>query len=107
MKAQKPAMGILQTADWPDAKSYLVECECTDPGHVHNVWVEKDKDLDSISVTVYTKQTSTFWKVSRWKMMWQLLTKGYVELESTILLGKQQAINYAETLKSAVKDLEK
>lgn len=107
MKAQKPAMGILQTANWQDAKSYLVECECTDPNHAHNVWVEKDKDLDSISVTVYTKQTSPFWKASRWKLMWQLLTKGYVEVESTILFGKQQAINYAETIKTAVKDLSK
>jgi hypothetical protein len=35
-----------------------------------------------------------------------LLIKGYIDTESTVHLNKQQALNYAETLKSAIKDLE-
>jgi len=38
-----------------------------------------------------------------WK---QMLTKGYIDTESTVHLTKQQALNYAETLKSAIDDLE-
>ena len=45
--------------------------------------------------------------MSRWKQMLELLTKGYLEYETTLCLDKQVALNYAETLKSAVADVEK
>jgi hypothetical protein len=32
-------------------------------------------------------------------------TKGYVKCETVITMTEQQALNYAETLKSAVKDV--
>jgi hypothetical protein len=35
-----------------------------------------------------------------------LLTKGYIDTESNMHLNKQQALNYAETLKSSIEDLE-
>ena len=38
--------------------------------------------------------------------MWTLLTKGYIDTESTVCLNKQQALNYAETLKSSITDVE-
>jgi hypothetical protein len=106
MKAQKPAEGILLHKDWGDAKTYLVDCECTDPDHAHSVWVERDKDIDAVTVTIYTKSTSPLWGVSRWKKMWTLLTKGYVEYEAAIYLSEQQAINYATALTDAVKDVQ-
>jgi hypothetical protein len=34
-----------------------------------------------------------------------LLTKGYVEYEANIIMTEQQALNYAETLKKAIKDV--
>jgi len=44
-----------------------------------------------------------FW--TRLKVTWQLWTTGAVTAESTIALSEQQALNYAETLKSAIKDV--
>jgi hypothetical protein len=38
--------------------------------------------------------------------MWTLLTKGYIEGEATLLLDKQKALNYADALKKAIKDLD-
>jgi hypothetical protein len=35
-----------------------------------------------------------------------LLTKGYVDTESTVHMTRQQAFNYAHTLLSAVEDVE-
>jgi hypothetical protein len=35
-----------------------------------------------------------------------LLTKGYVDTETTLILRKQGALNYAETLRSAIDDVE-
>lgn len=102
---QQPAEGILKQSDWGDAKSYQVACECTDPDHTHNLWVEAD-ETNSINVTVYTKVKSQWWKLNRWQTMWRLLTRGYVEYEASLFLTQQQALNYAETLRSAVADVE-
>ena len=41
------------------------------------------------------------------KLTWTLWTKGYVEYQGSLIMNKQVALNYAETLKSAVLDLEK
>lgn len=107
MKAQKPAEGISLQKDYGDAVSYLVECNCTDPDHAHTIWVEHEKDMDYVTVTVYTKATTPFWSVSRWKTIWSLLTKGYVEYETGIYLTEQQAINYSAALADAVKGVKK
>jgi len=38
--------------------------------------------------------------------IWQLLSKGHVEFESVIILDKQVALNYADVLQLAIKDVE-
>ena len=43
--------------------------------------------------------------VTRLKLTWTVWTKGYVQCETVITMTEQQALNYAETLKSAVKDV--
>lgn len=105
MIVQIPAEGILKTNDWGDSKVYKVACECSQPNHDHNVWIEAD-DV-SVTVTVYTTESSNFWSKNRWNAIWTLLTKGYVETESSLILRKQQAYNYAHTLLSAIDDVEK
>jgi len=102
---QAPAEGILKHGDWGDAKSYQVACECSDTHHSHSLWVEAD-ETNSISVTVYANVKSKWWDLTRWQIIWTLLTRGYVEYEANIILTQQQALNYAETLKSAVNDVE-
>ena len=104
MKAQIPAEGILKTNEWGDSKVYRVVCECTDSQHDHNVWVEADDH--EISVTIYATVKSNFWSKSRWYHMWSLLSKGYVDTETTLIMRRQGALNYAETLKSAIEDVE-
>ena len=103
MEAQKPAEGILITKDWGDAKIYKIVCECGDCNHSHDVWVEADDH--SVTVTIYTQQKTQWWKWNRWQKMWTLLTKGYIKFEADLIMSEQQALNYAETLQSAVKDV--
>ena len=105
MKAQIPAEGILKTNDWGDSRVYKVVCNCGDDDHSHNVWVESDDH--EVTVTVYTTVKTTFWSKTRWQHIWTLLSKGYVDCETTVSMTEQQAINYAETLKSAVDDVKK
>ena len=103
MKAQKPAEGILQRKDWGDSKTYTIVCECGSDDHAHNVWVETDES--GITVNTYTTQKTNCWSKTRWHHIWKLLTVGYVEYEASIIMSEQQALNYAETLKSAIIDV--
>ena len=104
MTPQIPADGILKTHEWGDSKVYRVACVCGDENHNHNVWIEAE-DTD-IVVTVYTTTQTNFWSKTRWYHIWTLFAKGYIDTESSVHLTKQQALNYAETLKSAIIDVE-
>jgi hypothetical protein len=101
LKPQTPAEGIAQTkSSFDDTDFYRVTCGCAGDEHDHTVMVERENHW--ITVTTYTKQ-KTKWGASRWKLIWTLLTKGYVEYEACIMMTEQQALNYAETLKGAIK----
>jgi hypothetical protein len=43
--------------------------------------------------------------MNRFKQIWSLVTKGYIQQESIITMSSQTAFNYAETLKSAIRDV--
>lgn len=103
MKAQAPAEGILKTNEWGDSKVYRVVCGCGQPDHEHNVWVEAE-DV-GVNVNIYVNVKSPLWSMNRWKQIWTLITRGYLQHETTIAMSEQQALNYAETIKSAIKDV--
>ena len=104
MIVQIPAEGIMQTNDWGDSKAYRVTCECGASDHDHHVWVEADDH--EVSVTIYTTVKSNWFYKDRWHAIWSLLTKGYVDTESTLVMRRQQAFNYAQTLLSAIEDVD-
>jgi hypothetical protein len=104
LELQIPAEGIMKTNDWGDSKVYRVTCNCSTSDHDHHVWVEADDT--EVSVTIYTTVRSNFWSKSRWHSIWTLLTKGYIDTESTVIMRRQHAFNYAHTLLSAVEDVE-
>jgi hypothetical protein len=103
MKAQPPAEGIMLQRDWGDSKTYHIECECTDPNHAHTVDVSADEF--GIFIELWTTAETPVWNISRWKMIWQLLTKGTIKYNTAIILREQQALNYAEALKNAINDV--
>jgi len=104
MKIQVPAEGIMKTNDWGDSRVYRIACNCGDENHNHNIWIEVD--ACDIVVNIYTTGKTNWWSKTRWYHIWTLLTKGYIDTESSVHLTKQQAFNYANTLLSAVEDLE-
>ena len=131
MRAQKPAEGILVRGDWGDTKMYQIVCGCGQEYHDHNVEVEADSC--GVNVTIYATVKTDYWTetlekrynidneilqeadwwakdlvngfVRRVKFTWQLWTTGAVTTQTTLALTEQQALNYAEILKSAVKDV--
>lgn len=103
MKPQIPAEGILKSGDWSSSRSYQVVCGCGQPDHAHTVWIDAE-DI-GVNVNIYVNVKSPFWSMNRWRQMWSLMTKGYLEHETTITMSEQQALNYSETLKTAITDV--
>ena len=104
MIAQAPAQGILQINDWGHSKMYKAVCECGQDDHSHILDVEAD-DI-GVNVTIYTTVKSKWYSMNRFKQIWLLLTKGYIEEETVITMDKQVALNYANVLQLAIKDTE-
>jgi hypothetical protein len=131
MKSQTPAEGILKTNDFGNAKYYKVVCGCGQPDHDLDFEVEADETGVNVNTYVSAKtdywtdavkkrydidnpwlqEFDWFWKdifngfVTRLKLTWTVWTKGYIRCESTIAMSEQQALNYAATLESAIKDV--
>lgn len=131
MKPQAPAEGILKTNDYGNSKWYQVVCGCGQPDHTLTVEVEADEM--GVSVNTYTTVKTEYWKetvkkrydidnpylqeldwavkdiinglVNRLKLTWQIWVNGYVQAETTTLMSEQQALNYANTLTSAIEDV--
>lgn len=103
MKAQEPAEGIMRKNDFGDAIFYMIDCDCGNPDDQHMIEVE----ADDFGVNVYISHNAktNFWSKTRWSHMWKLLTKGYVETQTTTIMNEQTALNYAETLKKAIADV--
>ena len=131
IKAQKPAEGILKRNDYGDSKWYQVVCGCGQEHHSHDVEIEADETGVNVNVyatvkTDYWSETvkkrydidnpwqqefDWFWKdlvngiVRRLKVTWEVWTTGAVTTETTITMSEQQALNYADTLKSGIQDV--
>ena len=103
MKTETPARGILKINDWGDSKMYKAVCSCGDDDCSHTVDIEADNE---VNVTIYTRTRTNFWSKTRWSHIWSLLTQGHADFETTVVLDKQAALNYADVLNSAVRDVE-
>jgi hypothetical protein len=104
MTSELPAEGILKHNSWGDSKVYRVTCSCGASDHDHHVWVEADDH--EVSVTIYSTTRTNFWSKTRWYHIWTLLTKGYIDTETSLIMNKQVALNYASVLHSAIEDVE-
>jgi hypothetical protein len=104
MKAQVPAQGVLQVNNWGYSKMYKAVCQCGNDDCTHTIDIEAEDT--GISVTIYTTTRTDFWSKSRWQHIWKLLTKGYVDYETSIIMDKQTALNYARVLAVAVEDVD-
>jgi hypothetical protein len=104
MNAQKPAEGILLMNEFGVSKMYKAICQCGQDDHSHVLDI--DADETGVHVTIYTTTKTKWWSINRWKQIWLLLTKGYIEQETVLSMNKQVALNYTDVLQSAIKDTE-
>lgn len=130
---QKPAMGILKHYDYGDLICYQIPCSCMNKDDEMTMTIEID-DGGEITVNTDIKPKSPYWRnfvsesssfsnsilwnidiscrsfinglYHRLNITWQLWTKGYVQYYHTIIMNKQQAFNYAETIKQSIIDVQ-
>jgi len=131
MKSQTPAEGIMKTNDFGDSKFYKVVCGCGQDDHSIDFEVEAAET--GINVNTYVTVKTDYWSESikkrydidnpylqeldwalkdlwngliiRLKLTWTVWTKGYIKTESIVAMTEQQALNYADTIKSAIQDV--
>lgn len=73
--------------------------------HSQNLEVEFDEH-GTAGVYIYTKVRSKFWELSRWKQIWQILSRGYLDVESSILLSEKSAKNYGNALLQTIDEFQ-
>jgi hypothetical protein len=111
IKAQTPAKSVSATGVWDDARSFRIGCECHDPDHDVDMWIEVDNDpeVQHINVGFYVEGTSPHWDQGwdRVRAAWQILTQGFHRSEHHLILDQQGAANFADALTNGVNALSK
>jgi uncharacterized protein YllA (UPF0747 family) len=100
MNFEQPATGILKQDDYGDSMLYYVPCECGQESCAHTL--EVVARVTGVMVHIYHTQQSKWWERSRWKQLWQILTQGYIETESSLWIDEQTALNYSKVLETAI-----
>jgi len=131
---QKPAMGILKSYDYGDLVSYNIPCSCMNADDEVDMMIEID-DGGEITISTDVKPKSAYWKnivntysscsnpilynIDNWfryiinglyhrlNITYNVWVNGYVQYNHTIIMNKQQACNYAETIKQAIIDVQR
>lgn len=136
MEYQTPAEGIMKTHEFQDSFSYRVSCTCGNPDDTCEIFIEKDEASDEFIITFSTTQKTHWWKTlcdweihkinnpllywianttqslinglhQRLKITYSVWIKGYVEYQSSTIISKQTALNFAEALKNTVLEIDK
>lgn len=135
MKAQTPALGIMLLHERADSKTYLIDCQCTDPDDSITLTIESQEWGDVVVNTCVTVKSPHWidrfgynrapWGEISWynyincsiRQFLNSLTHrlivtrdvwihGYVKYESSTLMSQQQAFNYTATINKAIDDIE-
>lgn len=93
LQPQSPAEGISQHGE----DFYHISCECTDFEHAVVMVRNNDEEFSDVEVEFYVN-SHTPWDKNRFRQIWDLLSKGYIEYQSSILLSKQSALNMGTKL---------
>lgn len=96
-----PAYKIMKVEEFDDAVFYRVACGCGSKDHDFEVWMEYDKELKYVSLSI---SQTMYWKYyfgyCKWYEKWfrricasvKILFGGRIEMESDVLFTKKEHI---------------
>jgi hypothetical protein len=129
MDYQEPSLGIMTMMKSDRGNIYRVSCSCGEPDHDMTFHLETVDD--EIEMHTYVNVNTDHWSnwlmldlyklvdnyvlysalysmvttintiVRNTKLTWNIWSKGSIKFESTIIMKKEQALQYAETIKHA------
>ena len=74
------------------------------------MWIEvgdeSDADLQNVTVTFYVETSSPWYRISRWRQIWAMLTRGYAKQEHALILSKQAALNLGTVIRNSVNEMQ-
>ena len=102
---------IMKTGEWPDSDAYRVACECQSNSHDLDVWieVESDKMAQDITVTLYKELYTPVWEsgFNRFREALRVLFTGSTRVSGSIIMKKDVAQNFINTVQQSIDRLEK
>lgn len=133
MTPQPAAEGVQIDGRYENAVFFQVSCSCGSDNCTHRVCVENNDH--EVTVTTYTTQSTDCWTravnkdfgaddtvfsqikdiavdfvngvYTRVKLTWAIWFRGNVEYQASIIMNKQTALNYSDTLQKLIKELDK
>jgi len=107
----QPARNIMKTGEWQDADCYRVACDCHHPDHDLDVWIEVecDKEVNEVTLTFYKELYTPVWErgFNRVKEAFRILFTGSSRVAGTIVMRREVAQNFIDTVQSSIDRLEK
>jgi hypothetical protein len=108
---------VMRIHEFGDAIYYRIACDCGEPNCDLTIEFEYDKDLNHVNLIIYKNLRASahwggywnhfdfirvFW--NKIKMMWAILTRGYIEVcEGTLLTDFEHIDNFIKALQEGKK----
>lgn len=106
MKPQSPAQGIMETYRDANSVSYRVDCACQHDDHSISAWIEvhPERNNQDVEITFYVNTFTPVFasKFARFRAALNILFRGESRQQHEIILNKQTAINFTETLTKSI-----
>jgi hypothetical protein len=108
-KKSTPALGIMTTALYDDARSFRVACDCHDNSHDVDVWIEVEPDGETreITVTFYRELDTPFWEsgFNRFREAWNILVHGRSRFSGSLIVRAETAETLCDAIQSSIRVL--
>ena len=102
----QPLQGIMKTAEYQDAVSFRVACDCHDNNHDVDVWieVEKDDEVHEITVTFYRELDTPWWETgfNRFREAWRILVHGRSRFSGSLVMRPEAADHLCEAIQTSI-----
>ena len=102
----EPAVGIMTTAIYDDARAFRVACDCQDNSHDVDIWIEVEPDLETrqITVTFYRELDTPWWEsgFNRFKEAWHILRHGRSRFSGSLIVRAETAEHLCDAIRSSI-----
>ena len=106
-----PALGIMTTAVYDNARAFRVACDCHSNEHDVDVWIEVEPDAETrdITVTFYRDLDTPWWEsgFNRFREAWNILRHGRSRFSGSLIIRTETAQHLCDAIQSSIQCLKK